>query len=165
MCAPVADVGDLGQPATIASVTNRHRAQKGFDEHSPSQRPRLRVNASQGQNVVDAPAMSRARVGQLERDAIEREGDSEEGLRDRLARYRSLVLAIGQVIWTRDSSGEIVEEQRSWADYAGQTFAQCRQRGWLDSVHPFTAFMEAVRQLGPYRLVLDEPPPEQRGAL
>jgi PAS domain S-box-containing protein len=94
------------------------------------------VNALQGQSVVDALATSSARVGQLEREAIEREGSAEGGLRAHLARYRSLVLAIAQVIWTQDSNGELAGEQPSWAAYTGQTLAQYQHRGWLDAVHP-----------------------------
>src|SRR5580704_8385420 len=85
---------------------------------------------------LDALTMSRARVVALEREALERSDDAEEGLRAHLDRYRSLVLAIAQVIWTRDSRGEMVDEQLSWSTYTGQTFAQYQGRGWLDAVHP-----------------------------
>jgi len=88
------------------------------------------------QNVVEALATSRARIVQLEQEAIEREGDAEEGLRTQLERYRSLLLAIAQVIWTRDSRGEMAGEELSWATYTGQTFAQYQGGGWLDAVHP-----------------------------
>jgi PAS domain S-box-containing protein len=94
------------------------------------------VNALHGQSVVDALAASRARIGELEREAIEREGSAEDGLRAHLARYRSLVLAIAQVIWSQDSNGEMAGEQPSWAAYTGQTLAQYQRRGWLDAVHP-----------------------------
>src|SRR3984957_9038798 len=92
--------------------------------------------SAEGQSFVDALATSRARVVELEREALERSDDAEEGLRAHLDRYRSLVLAIAQVIWTRDSRGEMVDEQLSWSTYTGQTFAQYQGRGWLDAVHP-----------------------------
>jgi PAS domain S-box-containing protein len=94
------------------------------------------MNSLQEQSFVEALASSRARVGQLEREAIQRKGDAEEGLRVHLDRYRSLVLAIAQVIWTHDSKGEMVGEQLSWATYTGQTFSQYQGVGWLDAVHP-----------------------------
>jgi PAS domain S-box-containing protein len=94
------------------------------------------MNSIAGQDVVEALATSRARVVQLEQEAIEREGDAEEGLRSQLERYRSLLLAIAQVIWTRDSRGEMAGEQLSWATYTGQTLAEYQGVGWLDAVHP-----------------------------
>ena len=48
----------------------------------------------QGQSFIEALASSRARIGELEREALDRTGDAEEGLRAHLDRYRSLVLAI-----------------------------------------------------------------------
>jgi PAS domain S-box-containing protein len=90
----------------------------------------------QTEGFVEALANSRLRIGQLEREAIERKGDADEDLRVHLERYKALVLAIAQVIWTFDSKGEMVEEQPSWAAYTGQTFGQYRHMGWLDAVHP-----------------------------
>jgi PAS domain S-box-containing protein len=116
------------------------------------------LSTLEGQSVVDALATSRARVGQLEREAIEREGEAEEDLRAHLARYRSLVLAIAQVIWTHDSGGEMVGEQPSWAAYTGQTLAQYQGRGWLDAVHPddraasVEAWARAVSMSVPYEV-------------
>jgi PAS domain S-box-containing protein len=94
------------------------------------------MDALQSQTFVDALATSNARIRQLEREAIERTGDAEEGLRVHLDRYKSLVLAIAQLIWTLDPKGDMSGEQPSWAAYTGQTFAQYRGRGWLDVVHP-----------------------------
>jgi PAS domain S-box-containing protein len=88
------------------------------------------------QSYGEALASSRARVVQLEREAIEHRGDAEEGLRVHLDRYKTLILAIAQLIWTLDSAGEMVGEQPSWAAYTGQAFARYQGRGWLDAVHP-----------------------------
>jgi PAS domain S-box-containing protein len=90
----------------------------------------------QGQTFIDALASSRARIGELEREAIDRTGDAEEVVRAHLDRYRSLVLAIAQVIWTLDSGGSMTGEQLSWSTYTGQTFDEYRGRGWLAAVHP-----------------------------
>jgi PAS domain S-box-containing protein len=90
----------------------------------------------QGQTFIEALASSRARIGELEREAIDRTGDAEEVVRAHLDRYRSLVLAIAQVIWTHDSHGAMAGDQLSWRTYTGQTFEQYRERGWLDAVHP-----------------------------
>ena len=81
-------------------------------------------------------ATCRLRIAQLEREAIERSGGAAKDLRAQLDRYRSLVLAIGQVVWTRTSQGEMLGEQASWSAYTGQTIEQYRRHGWLDAVHP-----------------------------
>lgn len=80
-------------------------------------------------------ARGKLRIAQLEREAIERSGDAAKALRAHLDRYQSLVLAIGQVIWTNDTNGEMAGEQPSWAAYTGQTPEQYQGRGWLDAVH------------------------------
>jgi PAS domain S-box-containing protein len=90
----------------------------------------------QGQSFVEALASTRARIVQLEREALERQGDAEERLRAHVDRYKSLVLAIAQVIWTHDANGGMTGEQVSWATYTGQRLDQYRNRGWLDAVHP-----------------------------
>jgi PAS domain S-box-containing protein len=112
----------------------------------------------QDQTFNDALASSQARVGQLEREAIEHKEDADEGLGVHLARYRSLVLAIAQVIWTHDSMGEMVGEQLSWSTYTGQSFAQYQQKGWLAAVHPddrgatVEALTRALSTLEPYEI-------------
>jgi len=111
-----------------------------------------------GQTFIEALASSRARIGELEREAIDRTGDAEAGLREHLDRYRSLVLAIAQVIWTHDSKGSMLGEQLSWSTYTGQTFSDYRGRGWLDAVHPedrvatVAVWARAVFALVPYEL-------------
>jgi PAS domain S-box-containing protein len=116
------------------------------------------MSAPHVQSFVEALASSRARIGELEREAVARTGDAEEGLRVHLDRYRSLVLAIAQVIWTHDSKGSMRGEQLSWAIYTGQTLAQYQGRGWLDAVHPedrvasVAVWARAVFALAPYEL-------------
>jgi len=112
----------------------------------------------QDRTFSDALASSRARIRQLEREAIEHKEDADEGLVAHLDRYRSLVLAIGQVIWTQDSKGEMVGEQLSWAIYTGQTFAEYQNKGWLDAIHPadrastVEAWTRAIADLKPYEI-------------
>jgi PAS domain S-box-containing protein len=81
-------------------------------------------------------ARAKARITGLEREAIERNGEAAKELRVELERYQSLILAIAQVIWTRDPLGEMLGAQPSWAAYTGQTAAEYQHRGWLDAVHP-----------------------------
>jgi PAS domain S-box-containing protein len=94
------------------------------------------MSGLQGESFVEALVSTRARISQLEREAIERNQSAEEELRAHVDRYKSLVLAIAQVIWTHNSKGGMTGEQVSWATYTGQTFAEYRHRGWLNAVHP-----------------------------
>ena len=94
------------------------------------------MSTPQPQSFAEALAKKSARILQLEHEAIERQGAAEEGLRAHSDRYRLLVLAIAQVIWTRSPGGEMMGEQPSWSAYTGQTFDEYAHRGWLDAVHP-----------------------------
>jgi PAS domain S-box-containing protein len=51
-------------------------------------------------------------------------------------RFRSLVTATSQIVWTAAANGEFTTEQPNWSRFTGQTFEQIRGRGWLDAVHP-----------------------------
>ena len=51
------------------------------------------------------------------------------------ARYRTLVQAISQIVWTRSAAGEFVERQAAWEEFTGQSFHEYQGSGWLDAVH------------------------------
>ena len=51
------------------------------------------------------------------------------------ARYRTLVQAISQIVWTRSASGEFVERQAAWEEFTGQSPAEYSGSGWLAAVH------------------------------
>lgn len=65
-----------------------------------------------------------------ERKEIEQENQKSE------ERFRSLVEATAQIVWTTPPSGEFVEPQPEWSRFTGQTFEELRGLGWLDAVHP-----------------------------
>ena len=64
-----------------------------------------------------------------------RNAETEAVLRSE-ARFRSLVVASAQVVWTADPHGELVEPQVELAAYTGEPFERYRGWGWLDAVHP-----------------------------
>jgi PAS domain S-box-containing protein len=66
----------------------------------------------------------------IERKRAERNLASSEN------RFRSLVLATSQVVWTTNSRGEAVEDCPSWRELTGQTFAEWKGFGWLTAIHP-----------------------------
>ncbi len=51
-------------------------------------------------------------------------------------RFRSLVTATSQIVWTTEPNGEIQAESSTWSEYTGQTFEQYRGWGWLEMVAP-----------------------------
>jgi PAS domain S-box-containing protein len=68
----------------------------------------------------------RLRVRDAETEAVRR---SEE-------RFRSLVVASAQVVWSTNAEGEFTEPQPSWAAYTGTRWEEYRGAGWLQSLHP-----------------------------
>ncbi len=67
--------------------------------------------------------------------AEEERKHAEQELRDSVHRYRSLVLATSQAIWTADANGEIVSDQPTWRGLTGQSEMELLGRGWLDAIH------------------------------
>lgn len=51
------------------------------------------------------------------------------------ARYRALVEASAQIIWTADATGAMTEDSPSWREFTGQTYGQWIGWGWLDALH------------------------------
>ena len=60
----------------------------------------------------------------------------EERLAARERRFRALVEASSQIVWTMNASGEVEEDSLSWRAFSGQTFEQWKGLGWLDAIHP-----------------------------
>ncbi len=76
--------------------------------------------------------------------------DSLEALRQSEERYRSLVIATSQIVWTTDAEGQVIDMPH-WRDYTGQSQAEVKGWGWLAAVHPedrertTTVWNEAVK--------------------
>ena len=51
------------------------------------------------------------------------------------ARYRTLIQAISQLVWTRSAAGEFVDRQQGWEEFTGQSLDEYLGWGWLDVVH------------------------------
>lgn len=52
------------------------------------------------------------------------------------ARYRSLVTAMAQVVWTTNAEGQVVDDLPSWQSLTGQSREEIQGWGWLNAIHP-----------------------------
>ena len=69
------------------------------------------------------------------RDITERKR-AQEALQEGEERFRALVDASAQIVWTTDAEGAVVEDSPSWRAFTGQTYEQWEGWGWLDAFHP-----------------------------
>ena len=75
---------------------------------------------------------------------------AEDAIKQSEERYRSLIAATSQMVWTADAEGTS-HDLPSWRAYTGQTEAQMAGLGWLDAIHPddrertTQVWMEAVQ--------------------
>lgn len=51
-------------------------------------------------------------------------------------RFRALIEASAQIVWTQAGDGAAVEDSPSWRAFTGQTYAEWRGFGWLNAIHP-----------------------------
>ena len=57
-------------------------------------------------------------------------------LRKSAERFRALVDASAQIVWTATPEGNRVEDSPSWRAFTGQSYDQFRDRGWFEAFHP-----------------------------
>lgn len=57
-------------------------------------------------------------------------------VRESEARFRALVDASAQIVWTMDAQGQVDEDSASWRAFTGQSFAQGKGWGWMQAIHP-----------------------------
>lgn len=74
-------------------------------------------------------------IAELQTEIQERQ-QAEAALKRSQDRYRSLVKASAQVIWTTTAKGEMVEDLPSWRTFTGQTEEELKGRGWMKQLHP-----------------------------
>jgi PAS domain S-box-containing protein len=51
-------------------------------------------------------------------------------------RFRSLVTATSQIVWTTDPMGAVVEDLPTWRVFTGQSLQQLKGSGWSQALHP-----------------------------
>jgi two-component system CheB/CheR fusion protein len=62
--------------------------------------------------------------------------NAELAARDSEEKFRALVTASAQIVWTTDAEGNVVEDSPSWRAFTGQSFKRFRRSGGAGAVHP-----------------------------
>jgi PAS domain S-box-containing protein len=71
----------------------------------------------------------------ITRDITERK-KAEQTLRVSLDRYRSFIEVTGELEWTTNANGEVVEDVPSFREFAGLTYEEVKGWGWSKALHP-----------------------------
>jgi PAS domain S-box-containing protein len=74
-------------------------------------------------------------IATVSRDIRDRK-NAEDVLKKSEERFRSLMEASAQIIWTTNAEGEFITEQPGWTAFTGQTYDECKGWGWLTFIHP-----------------------------
>ncbi|HYL34972.1 MAG TPA: PAS domain S-box protein [Bryobacteraceae bacterium] len=61
---------------------------------------------------------------------------AEKALERSEVRYRSLVRAVSQIVWTTNAQGEVLEDQPTWREFTGQTCEENKGWGRMLALHP-----------------------------
>ena len=61
---------------------------------------------------------------------------AEEALRRGEARYRALVAAAAQIVWTATADGRRPLDTSQWEAFTGQTASEATWGGWFEAIHP-----------------------------
>lgn len=119
-----------------AAAEDRVRAQaaelKVQAEQLAQQQIELELQLEEQQVLAEELAQTNAELLAAETAAAAALADT----RREEARYRALVEAGAQIVWTTPPSGEFDSEQPGWAAFTGQPRAAYAGWGWLDAVHP-----------------------------
>ncbi len=87
---------------------------------------------------IGAQQMAAQQAARLasEREARTEAEEARTSLERSEARYRALIEAAGQFIWTNSAEGRMEGEQPGWTALTGQSTAEYQGFGWANAVHP-----------------------------
>jgi PAS domain S-box-containing protein len=89
-------------------------------------------------SVIDISARKQAEeeLRQLNETLERRVEERTQQMRQSEERFRALVDASSQIVWTTDAQGSAVEDSPSWRAFTGQSYDEWHGWGWLEAVHP-----------------------------
>lgn len=120
-----------GVTSLVTDITERTKAIAQISAFNTQLEQRVLKRTTQ---LDELSALEQA--ARTEAEAIKRSHyDSLEALQQSEERYRSLVIATSQIVWTTDAQGQVVDIPH-WRDYTGQSQAEVKDWGWLAAVHP-----------------------------
>ncbi|MCT7948506.1 PAS domain-containing protein [Ancylothrix sp. C2] len=108
----------IGASHIVRDVTTKKQAQKQIENLNIQLEERVKERTQQLEIINQS----------LEQEINERKRSE--------ARFRSLIFATAQAVWTCNPKGEFIEPQPSWQVLTGQTQAEYSGWGWLEAIHP-----------------------------
>lgn len=99
----------------------------------------MRVKHNHNKRLVDNNGKQEKRAEQAETESTHVspvESDVEKRLRESEERYRSLVEATSQIVWTTDAEGFTGGDLHAWRSYTGQSEDEVQGTGILNAIHP-----------------------------
>lgn len=70
------------------------------------------------------------------KNEIEVRTEVQDSLRKSEERYRSLVIATSQIVWTTGANGELCDDIPLWRAFTGQRKDEMKGSGWTAAIHP-----------------------------
>lgn len=140
----------FGVTSLVTDITDRTSAIAGLRVFDAELEQRVRNRTAQVEelSVFEQAAREEALASKNHYNSLEALQQSEE-------RYRSLVIATSQIVWTTDAQGQVVDMPH-WRTYTGQSEAEVKGWGWLAALHPddrertTNAWNQALQTKSPY---------------
>jgi PAS domain S-box-containing protein len=112
--------------ATLTQYAVEHRLRRADGEY--------RAMLGRAVPILNTDGSLREWIG-VHTDITDRQ-QAERALADSERRYRALIDATTQIVWSTRADGHVIREQPSWGAFTGQSFAEYCGWGWIEAIHP-----------------------------